>query len=115
MDKQSIKNKLFENHQSFIDYILSLSDEEYLHSQNQKWTAGQQLEHIYLSVKPCRLALSLPKFLPKLIWGQANRESKSYDELVTKYLSKLENGGTAPGRFVPKKISVQQRQKLKRI
>jgi hypothetical protein len=51
--------------------------------------------------------------LLKLIWGQANRESKSYEDLVKKYLLKLENGGRATGRFIPQKVSVENGQKLK--
>ncbi len=113
MDKQTIKNKLYENHRSFISYLDDLTKEEYLNSKNEKWTAGQQLEHIYLGVKPVRQILSLPKFMLKLIWGQANRKSNNYEELVKKYLLKLENGGRATRRFIPKAVSIEKGQKLK--
>lgn len=113
MDKQTIKNLLFEYHNSFVEFVFKLTNEEFLNSKNDKWTAGQQLEHIYLGVKPVRQILSLPKFLLKLIWGQANRESKSYEELVKKYLLKLEGGGRATGRFIPKTVNIEKRQKLK--
>lgn len=54
MQKQAVKDKLIENHQSFIEYIHSLSNEEFEQSKNEKWTPGQQMEHILLSVKPVR-------------------------------------------------------------
>jgi hypothetical protein len=36
-----------------------------------------------------------------LIFGTANRKSRSYEELVARYHSKLKAGGRASGRFVP--------------
>lgn len=113
MDKQAIKNKLYDNHNLFISYLGILTNEEFLNSKNDKWTAGQQLEHIYLGVKPVRQVLSWPKFLLKLMWGQANRKSKSYEELVKKYLLKLESGGRATKRFIPKTVSIEKGQNLK--
>jgi len=113
MDKHRIKNKLIENHNSFISFLDDLTKEEFLSSKNDKWTAGQQLEHIYLGVKPVRQIFSLPKFIPKLIWGTANRKSKNYDDFVKKYLLKLENGGRATGRFIPKIVGIEKGHKLK--
>ena len=113
MDKKILKDKLTANHNAFAASISSLDNEEFLSSKSGKWTAGQQLEHIYLSVVPLRQILSLPKFLLKLIWGKANRESKNYEELVRKYSQKLANGGRATGRFIPKSVTVEKGQNLK--
>lgn len=113
MDKQTIKNKLHESHNSFISYLESLAEDEFLSRKNDKWTAGQQLEHIFLSVKPVSQILSFPNFILKLIWGQANRKSKGYEDLVKKYLLKLENGGRAMGRFIPKAVSIEKGLRLK--
>lgn len=112
MNKQAIKHLLSDNHKTFVDYIDSLTAEEFLLSKNNKWTPGQQLEHIYLSVRPLRQILGFPKFLFRLVWGKANRQGKAYDELVKKYLQKLENGGRATGRFIPKSVSLDRRDKL---
>lgn len=112
MDKHAIINRLTENHQEFIHCIQQLSPDEFMYSPNKKWTAGQQLEHIYLSVKPVNLAFKLPAFLLKLIWGKANRASRSYDELIARYHAKLANGSTATGPFVPKLVDQKKGQKL---
>lgn len=112
MQKQAAKDKLIENHQSFIEYIHSLSNEEFEQSKNEKWTPGQQLEHILLSVKPVRQILTVPKFVLSLIWGKANRESKTYEDLIAKYHSKLELGGRATARFVPRQVSNDQKIKI---
>ncbi len=115
MIKESIKINLLKSHQSFAEYISGLSDFEFNKSKDGKWTAGQQLEHIHLAVKPLILAFTLPKFLLKLLFGTAIRESRTYDELVKKYLIKLESGGRASGPFIPKTVSVEKGQRLKLI
>jgi hypothetical protein len=48
------------------------------------------------------LAYSLPKFIVRLIFGKPNRSSRTYEELVAKYKLKLEQGGRASGRYIPK-------------
>jgi hypothetical protein len=113
MNRQTIQDHLHKNHLSFISYLGELTNEAFLKSKNEKWTAGQQLEHIYRSVKPLRQVLGQPKFILKLIWGVANRESKNYDELVGKYLLKLSNGGRATGRFIPNAVDIPKGMKLK--
>lgn len=113
MDKQTLQIKLYESHHAFISYLDSLSEDAFLSRRNDKWTAGQQLEHIVRAVKPVRQVLSAPKFLLKSIWGKANRKSRSYDDLVHKYHVKLAAGGRAAGRFVPKAVSVEKGSRLK--
>ncbi|MFT3912326.1 MAG: DinB family protein [Ferruginibacter sp.] len=112
MDRYKIITLLRQDHDSFISYINSLTNEAFLFSNQQKWTAGQQLDHIYLSVKPLTLALSLPHFFIRLVFGKSNRQGRSYEDLVKKYQSKLENGGKAPGRFIPKAIAFDQKEKI---
>lgn len=113
MDKQTLIKTLTANHEDFIACIDQLSIDEFSESQNGKWTAGQQLEHIYLSVKPVSLAFRFPTFLLNLIWGKSNREGRSYDALIARYHAKLENGNKATASFVPKKVDLKKGQKLK--
>src|SRR6218665_3924528 len=112
MNRQEIIQQLNESHRAFIDHILSLSDEEFNYSYEGKWTAGQQLDHIRLSVKPLMPAFILPKFVPKLLFGKANRPSKTYGGLVEKYKSKLEEGAKAPAQFSPKEVPVDKKEGL---
>lgn len=101
MDKIKLKEELTLHHTNFINSIQSLPKEQWQISYNNKWSAAQQLDHIIKSVSPVKLAFSLPKFLLKLVFGKANRKSRSYDELVAKYHEKLKAGGKASARFVP--------------
>ncbi|MBK7967385.1 MAG: DinB family protein [Bacteroidetes bacterium] len=108
MDKHEIILKLKDSHRLFIDYLTSLDDRAFMYSfQDEKWTAGQQADHIYRSLMPVHLILKFPKWTIKQLLGTANRPSKSYDELVAKYYNKLENRtGTPPKFFTPKEITV---------
>lgn len=112
MTKQQIIQLLQQKHNAFIAYIQTLSAEELLYAPTDKWTAAQQLDHIHLSVKPLTQALGYPKFIPRLLFGKANRPSKSYDELVNRYNEKLVLGGRASSKFVPPVISVGQKEGL---
>ena len=112
MNRQEIITKLKENHQAFVDYILALPDDEFLQHQPEKWSAGQQLDHIYRAVSPVTMAFGLPGFMLKLFFGKPNRNGRTYDELVKKYKSKLAAGGAASGRFIPKPVAVSDRLNL---
>ena len=113
MNKQEIANKLIENHQKFADYVSSLSETDFMFSFEEKWTAGQQLEHIIRGVSPVKMALMLPKFVPNLLFGKANRNSSNYESLVAKYQGKLAAGGKASGRFIPPEVAVNKQVGLK--
>jgi DinB superfamily len=110
MNKQQIADKLRENHQKFTDYILSLNEQDFMFATYNKWTAGQQLDHILRGVSPVKMALSLPKFVPKLLFGKPNRSSTSYENLVSNYQGNLALGGKASAKFIPPKISFDKRE-----
>ncbi|AFD05886.1 DinB family protein [Solitalea canadensis] len=112
MEKQEINDQLKKAYLAFTVYIDSLTDEEFIVSHDGKWTPGQQLNHILISVKPLTQALILPNFLLKILFGSANRPSKTYDGLVAKYQQKLANGGRATNRFIPKEVTSDQKDKL---
>lgn len=110
MTKQEIIEGLIINHQKFTTYVSLLDDHAFIFSlNNEKWTAGQQMDHIYRSLSPLNLILGFPKWTTKLIFSKANRSSKNYEELVKKYFQKLENGGRASGRFIPNKVDTSQK------
>lgn len=112
MNKEFIKKELAEKHKLFTDYIGSLDEDTFMKRENnEKWSAGQQLKHIYLSVRPVKMALLLPKFLLKLLFGRP-RQKRTYDELVATYKEVLKNGGKAGAPYIPKSVSFNQRQKL---
>lgn len=112
MTKQEINSRLIENHERFATLISGFSDEDFMFAPESKWTSGQQLEHIYRSVLPLKLALSLPKWLLKAYFGKANRPSRDYDSLVARYKMKLEAGYKAGSRFLPQPVELSAKEKL---
>jgi hypothetical protein len=112
MSRQQIIEKLYKNHNEFIDYLMSLPDEEFMFSYKNKWTAAQQLDHIIRCVKPLTLIFRLPKFLIRLRFGKANRNSKSYDQFVSRYEEISAKGTNPPQRFIPESINPEQRNQL---
>ncbi|MCK5443198.1 MAG: hypothetical protein KAJ23_15035, partial [Maribacter sp.] len=50
--------KLKNNHQKFISHIDALTEKEFEFSNDQKWTAGQELDHIVKSTLPIALVLN---------------------------------------------------------
>ena len=109
MSKEEIIQQLQASHQKFCDVVLSLTVEEFISSANGKWTAGQQLDHIYRSVNALNQGLSLPKFIIRLYVGKANRPSKTYEALIAKYKLRLGAGGKAAGRFIPRAIDDKEK------
>jgi len=112
MNKSEIQQRLRDNYFQFIKQISDLQDSDFLLSNNGKWTAGQQLEHIIKSVRPVNLAFALPTFMLSVLFGKANRPSKNFDALVEKYKQKLAAGGKASAPFVPKPVAASDKQKL---
>lgn len=113
MTKTELLQQLSARHQAFANAIHALSEADFLFAAPDKWSAGQQLEHIYRAVRPVTLAFVLPKFVPRLLFGKANRPSKDYETLVNKYQAKLAAGGKASAPYIPKSVLFIQRKALK--
>ncbi len=112
MNKQQLHDLLLTNHTIFINIIAALDETNFCLQVTNKWTPAQQAEHIHKAVAPVNQALNLPLFALAIMFGKANRSSKTYEELVAKYKSKLAAGGRASGRFIPKPIYYVQKNKL---
>ena len=109
MNKQTIIDSLIQNYTSFITEINELTATKLQFSNGQKWTAGQQLQHIVLCVKPLVQVFSMDKSMIAQNFGIADKPGRSYDVLLGEYLEKLNEGGKAPDRFVPENVLAEQR------
>lgn len=112
MNKSEIIAALNKQVDLFNQHIASLNKEQFESAPEGKWSAGQNLEHLYRSIKPLTLAYALPGFILKLMFGKTNRPSKTFDELVAKYQSKLAAGGRATARFVPPPVLSSDKESL---
>jgi len=112
MKSKIITEKLIKKHLDFTHSLESLSKNDYGFSYQNKWNAGQHLEHILKSVAILAKALTLPKWLLKYKFGKANRPSRSYDELIKRYLEKLKTAKSTPSQFQPSLATIEQREKV---
>ena len=111
-DKPHIIYSLNEKVDAFNNYILPLNKEQFELAPEGKWSAGQNLDHLIRSIKPLQLAYGLPKFALLVLFGKTNRPSRTYDELVIKYKTKLAAGGRASGPFIPPFIGFEKKNEL---
>lgn len=109
MQTSEIQAQLREAYTGLTGMLVQMNDTDFQHSPPGKWTPGQHLEHLSRSVAPVRMAFGLPLWLIRWRVGMANRPSRTYEELVSRYREKLSLGGQAPERFRPGKVTPAQR------
>ncbi|HET9826287.1 MAG TPA: DinB family protein [Chitinophagaceae bacterium] len=102
MDKEEIIRRSKEIFHQFTDTCLQIPEEKFFLRPAEKWSIAENADHMVRSIKATGLAYSLPKFVMRIFSGKPNRASRSYEELVAKYKLKLEQGGKASGRYIPK-------------
>jgi hypothetical protein len=91
---------------ALTNYCNNINENIFFDKPSPKWSVAENVQHLIVSTNTSTLAYSLPKFLVRWIGGKPNRQSKTYEELITKYKNKLAAGGTASGRFIPKPITI---------
>lgn len=91
----------------FTEFCSSMPDQHFFDAPPGKWSPAQQTKHLITSAKNTRLGFTLPKFILRWYVGKPNRPSRTYDELVSKYEMKLQQGGKASGPYIPKQISAE--------
>ena len=109
MKKSSLIFQFRENYSAFISFINSLSKENYNLNVNGKWSAGEHLAHLVLSVKPIVDALQMDKKLLASKFGSSEKLMRSYDDMKAFYLKQLAAGGKAPKRFDPAHHTTENR------
>ncbi|HNP22447.1 MAG TPA: DinB family protein [Panacibacter sp.] len=112
MNKQEIIEKLNENYNEFTGFIAAMEEPDFLFSKDDKWSPGQQAEHILKSIKPVRFAFSLPKPVLRMLFGKSNRPSKTIEGLSIKYKHKLAEGGKASAPYIPAIVQYKKKQAL---
>ena len=78
---------------------------------NVKWSASENIHHLFLSAKPLVGLFGKPDFI-KQQWGESNRPSINYDQVVSIYLEKIGNLGAAVPAYVPDGLCTTQTEQL---
>lgn len=112
MKQQELLKQLSEKHLDFHSLVSNLKQQEFEFQVGEKWSAAQQFDHIIKSVDALLLVFKLPRFVPKLLFGKANRPSRTYEQVVEKYHKALESGGKAGKAFTPPVIPFSRQSEL---
>jgi hypothetical protein len=111
MTTHQLIDQFCDNHQELIDYVCGLDDRGFLYGSDGKWTAGQQLSHVYLCLQPMSRALSSKDFI-RSKFGVLDRPVLNYDQVIDNYRNGLANGGKAPEQFLPAVVTLEEKSEL---
>lgn len=109
-NKKFIADLLNAHATSLVNFVNQQSEESFTKSVSDKWSTGQNLDHLIRSLAPVNQALLLPSFVLRIMFGKPNRKGRNYQELVDRYHQKLAAGGAASGRFIPPVVTWQQKE-----
>lgn len=90
-------------HQQATAFWDSLADDYFFAPHGAQWSPADNVRHLIKSSAPVALALRLPRFVPRLLFGGPAAPSQSYVEVVRRYRAALDAGGQA-GRFAPQPL-----------
>ena len=105
MTKQELIERFYINHQEMIDYVNSLTDEQFMYRENGKWTAGQQFSHVYLTLLPFLKVLPSKEFIMQK-FGKINRPTWNYTTVIENY---FKTSLKAPPQFLPEQVPLEQK------
>lgn len=108
MTKTELVKSFSDNHNEVITFIHSLTDGQFLFSKIGKWSAGQQLRHVYLTLTPFTKVLPSKEYILEK-FGKLNRPIWNYETVLEKYLT---TNLKAPEQFLPEKIEAKEKTKI---
>lgn len=108
MNRQELIKTFSDNHHTVIAYIQALPDSLFLYRNHEKWTAGQQLKHILLTLLPFPKILQSKEFIVQK-FGTLQRTTWDYDTVLNNY---LKTSLQAPSQFLPEDILPAQKKGL---
>lgn len=97
MTKQALLEAFIRNHREIINYVDRLNDTTFQYHSNDKWTAGQQLQHIFLTLVPFPKVLASKTYIQEK-FGKPDRPAWSYDTVLENY---LQTSLQAPAVYLP--------------
>jgi len=106
--KAEIISALKDSRQRVLEWFTAIPATDFFTRTEKEWSPSDNVDHLIRAHKPVSLAMKFPKVVLQLIFGKANRPSKSYEALREKYVGALLKGGRAGGTFLPTQESPQE-------
>jgi hypothetical protein len=110
-NKKFIIDLLNTHADALVNFVNQQTKESFIKSIDGKWSVGQNIDHLIRSLSPVNLALLLPYWVLRMMFGKLNRTPRNYQELVDRYHQKLAAGGRASGQFIPPVIAWDQKER----
>lgn len=102
----TIQQQLSVDCNAFVAVVNSLSEDQFRKHENEKWSAAEVLQHLYLSARPvARLMTGSRDVLTQ--WGEATSPSRGYEEIALAYKAILATGAKAPVAMSPRSEDMQ--------
>lgn len=109
MTKQELILDFIQNHRETSSYINDLVEEEFMYRYHNKWSAGQHLKHILLTIMPFSKVLASKEFILTK-FGTLNRPTWSNEMVLANY---FRTSLKAPEQFLPEdEVTLHQRSKI---
>ena len=113
--KQQIITELGDSFNSLADICTQVKHEHFNISNDGKWSAGENIQHLVNATKMTNVAFNVPKFVHVLLYGKPGRTSHSCSKVIDNYQKQLEHGAKASGPYIPKKRDYQRELLQQRI
>ncbi|MNJ86130.1 DinB superfamily protein [compost metagenome] len=108
MTKHELMHAFAANHSEAIDFVNNLDENQWNYAEPRKWSAGQQLKHLYLTILPFPRALQSKSILLEK-FGSIQREKLEYEEVIDRY---MQSSRKAPGQYVPDSVSFDEKPEI---
>ncbi len=89
MNGKEVANHLNESFNAVHSWIKDQNIGKFEQGPQNKWNTSQHLDHLLQTALLINKAMKMPKFVLKYKFGTPNRLTRSYNEIVDKYLLKL--------------------------
>lgn len=99
--REQILEAIVEAEAAVASFFGSLTTEELVLRESDRWTAAEHLVHLNTSVSAVARGLAAPRLLLRLCYGRGAGASRSYSEIRDMYRGRLAEGEGASGAFVP--------------
>jgi hypothetical protein len=106
--KDEIVAELEESFQELSSLCNTVDEGKFNSSVADKWTPAENFQHLITATRMTSLAFSLPKIMPRLLYGKPKRTSHGFSKVVDNYQRKLNHGAKASGAYVPRKTNYEK-------
>jgi len=110
-NKVEIKSALVAAFQDFTEYLINISEEDFLKPYEGKWSNAEHLSHLILSAFPVASALKQSKLIFR-VFGTSKNGSRSFDELKAAYEERLAAGQRADAKRIPSSEDITSKEDM---